>query len=381
MNTIFKPRNTQFLVLWTIFNLNPLTCLSQCISGNCINGTGTKIYPDGSKYEGEWKDVFKHGQGTYTFSNGDTYVGEWKYNNKDGIGTLTQKDGTIKKGEWKVDKFLGMNNENTQIYSQSNPVQNKNEQSQYQTKNTSTGCISGNCTNGTGTMIYPDGSSYGGEWKDGKKHGKGTLMYKHYDSYNGEFKDDQRHGKGIYYWNDGRIYDGQWYNDFQNGFGSFTWKGGKYVGEWRDGVYIDRTPKSSQSYTNQNSSTGSNQNYTNSNSNQSSKNNQPQNKNDNDLNNIMGEMFKIVMWDLDPVQVKKRQIRKNRLPQYLTFRCQICGDNYNIHKDNEDNARNINGIYSCGSGDCMIKWENYNSQQRDKIRDNSIGKENRTKYW
>ena len=38
-------------------------------------------------------------------------------------------------------------------------------------------CISGNCTNGIGTVTYPGGSKYVGEWKDGKKHGQGTYTW------------------------------------------------------------------------------------------------------------------------------------------------------------------------------------------------------------
>ena len=29
--------------------------------------------------------------------------------------------------------------------------------------------------NGAGTITFPDGMKYEGEWKDGKKHGQGTM--------------------------------------------------------------------------------------------------------------------------------------------------------------------------------------------------------------
>jgi len=42
----------------------------------------TRIYPDGRKYIGEYKDYQKHGKGTLTWSRGllegDKYVGEFK---------------------------------------------------------------------------------------------------------------------------------------------------------------------------------------------------------------------------------------------------------------------------------------------------------------
>jgi len=43
-----------------------------------MNGQGTYTFPDGQKYEGEWKDDEYHGQGTFTWSDGDKYVGEFK---------------------------------------------------------------------------------------------------------------------------------------------------------------------------------------------------------------------------------------------------------------------------------------------------------------
>lgn len=36
----------------------------ECINGNCVNGYGTKIWPNGGKYTGEWKNGLPHGQGT-----------------------------------------------------------------------------------------------------------------------------------------------------------------------------------------------------------------------------------------------------------------------------------------------------------------------------
>ena len=46
-----------------------------------------KHYPNGDKYEGQWKGDKKHGQGTFSFADGDKYVGQWKEGNKHGQGT------------------------------------------------------------------------------------------------------------------------------------------------------------------------------------------------------------------------------------------------------------------------------------------------------
>ena len=37
-------------------------------------------------------------------------------------------------------------------------------------------------------MKYKTGSTYTGEFKDGKKNGQGTMKYKNGDTYTGEFK-------------------------------------------------------------------------------------------------------------------------------------------------------------------------------------------------
>ena len=44
---------------------------------NKKQGLGEFIYPDGSKYEGNWQDDLRNGHGKYTYVNGDTYEGEW----------------------------------------------------------------------------------------------------------------------------------------------------------------------------------------------------------------------------------------------------------------------------------------------------------------
>lgn len=51
-------------------------------------------------------------------------------------------------------------------------------------------CISGNCESGAGTMIFPNGNLYIGEFLKGQRHGKGVILY-----------------------NDGTKYEGQWEND------------------------------------------------------------------------------------------------------------------------------------------------------------------------
>jgi cell division septation protein DedD len=91
------------------------------------NGQGDMSYPDGSKYEGQWKDGRTQGQGTYTYADGGKYVGQWKDGTKNGHGIYTAPDNYKYVGQFKDGKTCGQ-----------------------------------------GLMIFPDGSKYEGEWKNGK---------------------------------------------------------------------------------------------------------------------------------------------------------------------------------------------------------------------
>ena len=39
---------------------------------------GKLVLPDGTSYEGDWKDDQFSGVGTINFANGDNYQGEWR---------------------------------------------------------------------------------------------------------------------------------------------------------------------------------------------------------------------------------------------------------------------------------------------------------------
>jgi hypothetical protein len=93
-----------------------------------ISGQGTVVFPNGSKYEGLFKDGLFHGKGFYTyadgtkytgdfknglfegkgtlFSDGQLYVGEFKEGNHYGQGTITYYDKSQETGEWKDGKFI-----------------------------------------------------------------------------------------------------------------------------------------------------------------------------------------------------------------------------------------------------------------------------------
>ncbi len=65
-----------------------------------------RMWKNGGKYVGEYKEGLFHGQGTYNFANGDKYVGEWKESLFHGQGTYTYADGTFNSGLFRNHEFI-----------------------------------------------------------------------------------------------------------------------------------------------------------------------------------------------------------------------------------------------------------------------------------
>ncbi|XP_074515820.1 alsin-like isoform X1 [Sebastes fasciatus] len=132
-----------------------------------------------------------------------------------------------------------------------------------------TGCWQAGRVHGRGTMKWPDGrtysgnfkngqedgygeciipdkvlnkaNSYQGGWRDGKIHGFGKYKYASGEVYEGCFCDGQRHGYGMM--STGRlakkssgVFIGQWVNDRKTGYGVYDdiTRGEKYMGLWSD---------------------------------------------------------------------------------------------------------------------------------------------------
>jgi hypothetical protein len=94
------------------------------------HGYGVKVWANGDRYEGEWREGTKHGKyfsassfcqsvqrsrhvrlltyacigkGTYTWANGDRYIGEWCDDKKHGKGAFHFANGRRKEGMWEND--------------------------------------------------------------------------------------------------------------------------------------------------------------------------------------------------------------------------------------------------------------------------------------
>lgn len=162
------------LILFLLLMPNLVMALPPCVNDDFILNEckGTKNFPNGDKYEGEWKNNKIHGQGSYTYANGKKYSGEYKDGQANGQGIYLGANGARYSGEWKDDKMHGQ-----------------------------------------GDYTYPSGSRYIGEYKYGKRHGVGVITLASGDIYEGEWKDDKMHGQGSYTWSEGKVFKGKFIND------------------------------------------------------------------------------------------------------------------------------------------------------------------------
>lgn len=108
---------------------------------------------------------------------------------------------------------------------------------------------------GWGTLTYPDGSKYIGQFKDNKFNGWGTLTLEDGSKYIGQIRANSFNGWGEYAWKDHANkpkYIGKWKDGSRHGYGIDTrlvWKwdafGNKIhlpdkirKGQWENGTYL-----------------------------------------------------------------------------------------------------------------------------------------------
>jgi hypothetical protein len=98
-------------------------------------------------------------------------------------------------------------------------------------------CIKGDCENGQGTYMLPDGSKYVGSFIEGKIGDRGILYFKNGDKYLGEWHEQMREGKGKLIFASGDVYVGDFKNNRFSGYGEFNYlEGDIYKGEWEDNL-------------------------------------------------------------------------------------------------------------------------------------------------
>eukprot|EP00347_Sterkiella_histriomuscorum_P003668 403363404 len=158
------------------------------------HGPGIIIYPNGSKYEGEFIKDKQTGEGRFWTEFGDYYEGNFLNNQKHGQGLFVARYGLIYDGEFK-----------------------------------------NNVEHGRGIKIWPDGSCYMGEINEGRIHGFGRYIWNNEQVYTGDWKDNLMDGYGTYEWPDGRKHEGYYKMNNMNGQGKMYWPNGTiYEGNYED---------------------------------------------------------------------------------------------------------------------------------------------------
>lgn len=98
-------------------------------------------------------------------------------------------------------------------------------------------CAEGDCVDGAGTMTWPDGGAYTGQWKNGSMDGTGTMTWKDGKRYRGSWKNGLFHGWGALGWPSGEWYEGFFSGGKMDGTGTMRWKNGdRYSGQWKYGA-------------------------------------------------------------------------------------------------------------------------------------------------
>lgn len=222
----------------------PLAGKSQCLSGDCQNGNGIFLHPDGERYIGAFQLGTPDGLGTYYYNDGSNYYGFWKAGSPNGAGIKSLNDGRKQKGLWRRGILV---QEDPQLV-----IEENGSVQQLQL-----GCISGNCADGKGVFLHPDGSVYIGDFKNGKKSGVGICYYPGKTEYRGSWLNNLPNGSGTMTMPDGDKKAGLWQEgqlqseekvaqqtqkesclsgDCQNGYGVYLQADGRrYQGPFRNG--------------------------------------------------------------------------------------------------------------------------------------------------
>lgn len=261
-----------------------------CIEGNCTNGTGKYLWPNGISYAGNWVNSSREGYGIYIFPNGDRYEGNFERNVPNGKGKYNYADGTVEEGLFSSFIFVG------QILLPTAGDDEKKEVSKvvdvkttaYEVTVTDAGGLMmgdrlfveingimcalevifpmmtvsrckmiGGTRNlvkeikknlpvykmlkgikrGKNTFLFPNGNRYVGEYKGNLMHGKGEFFWTNGNKYSGDFKNGVRDGKGILSYSNGTLYTGEFKNGYREGFGKFDWgDGSAYEGTFSKGL-------------------------------------------------------------------------------------------------------------------------------------------------
>jgi len=161
--------------------------------GNYSRVNTSEVFSE--SYNGDWFNGEKHGTGKWVYGflqRNVEYQGEWKNNKKHGNGVMSSSEGMgisrNCKGTWIDDEMSGYAECNEVSYNMESGEEEtavkkgqyaadelQGQGSEISVYGTYTGNFENGIKNGTGKMVYKNGSIYEGEWKDGQPNGLGTM--------------------------------------------------------------------------------------------------------------------------------------------------------------------------------------------------------------
>lgn len=175
-------------------------------------------FPNGDRYEGEFRHGLMHGWGVYTSRSGDRFEGTFENDRRHGPGTLKKASGERFSG-WFV-----------------NGIRQGLGSLTFADGKRYAGDFRNDMINGRGVMLYPDGGQFAGSFTHGRRHGDGVMRFPNGDVYEGEFRNDLRTGKGTYWFADGSRYEGDFVDGVRHGHGRFVFTdGAEYIGPFSNG--------------------------------------------------------------------------------------------------------------------------------------------------
>ena len=226
------------------------------------HGRGTLHAADGSLYNGEWNEGRMNGFGECRYANGDVFTGSWSSGRRSGEGKLVAADGRTYSGLWQ-DDLPQTAMAPSGVHARAHYVEEvggrghlEGEQQQQQLIVPATGADDDDALHQseslpdvsshdrseseaapTGTMTYPDGSSFTGSWLAGKRHGFGKMSSADGSSYSGQWQYGFRHGHGKLTLPSGASIESQFKHDLPNGDGTaHLVNQSKLEGTWLDGA-------------------------------------------------------------------------------------------------------------------------------------------------
>lgn len=190
---------------------------AQCISGDCKNGYG-KMNLGYAVYEGSFKNGEPEGMGTMDYGGGDKYTGTWQKGKEDGAGTLYKK-GVATKVFYREGVL------------QVTPTKEVAIGGNGDWKEKVLGCITGDCREGEGEIVFPSGNRYKGLFRNGVANGSGEWSFASGDVLKAVFEENKP------------LHGTYWHNDVKTLFtGTFnpdgTAKDGTYTARSMDAVVV-----------------------------------------------------------------------------------------------------------------------------------------------